>query len=201
MINAYLAGGIFTEKDVMYLNYLANAIRGLCPELNLYVPHENKEINDKTKCADSYDIYKVDMERLKNTDLLIAVVSGDMPPIGTTCEIGIFSQMQEEDNSKHLVALYDDCRNGSTTFSEEKVEKLKSGVAENQWHYINLFLVGCIKTHGVMVTSSKTLFNVIEKERDWYRSLNKPGEVCVDMDTKEIKAAANEGMEKESTGH
>ena len=173
MINAYLAGPIFTERDRMYLDYLADAIKGLWPELNLYVPHRNTAINDKTKPAGSKEIYEGDMERLANTDLLIAVVSGDMPPIGTTCEIGIFSQMQKNDTTKHLVCLYDDNRNGSTTFCEEKVEMLKSGIAENQWHYINLFLVGCIKANGTLVGDSQSLFKTIEKERDFYRNFDK----------------------------
>ena len=29
MINAYLAGPIFTERDRMYLDYLADSIKGL----------------------------------------------------------------------------------------------------------------------------------------------------------------------------
>lgn len=173
MINAYLAGPIFTERDRMYLDYLANAIEGVWPELNLYVPHRNTAINDKTKPANSKQIYEGDMARLENTDLLIAVVSGDMPPIGTTCEIGIFTQMQRADNSKHLLCLYDDNRNGSTTYCDEKVDMLKSGIAENQWHYINLFLVGAIKANGKMVGTSQELFNEIEKERDFYRNFNR----------------------------
>ena len=174
MINCYLAGPIFTERDRMFLSYLAEGIRGIWPELNLYVPHENVSINDKTKSANSKQIYDGDMARLKNTDLLIAVVSGDMPPIGTTCEVGIFSQMQEADCSKHLVCLYDDCRNVKDAVdSDEKMEAFRADFAESQWHYINLFLVGCIKTHGKLVGTSKELFDAIEKEREFYRNFNK----------------------------
>ena len=50
---------------------------------------------------------------------------------------------------------------------------LKSGIAENQWHYINLFLVGCIKANGTLVGDSQALFKSIEKERDFYRNFDK----------------------------
>ena len=156
--HAYLAGNIFNESGRMYLDYIADKIKSFWPELDLYVPHRNASINDKTKCAGSKEIYEADMERLKKADLLIAVVSGDLPPIGTTCEIGIYTQLQEQNPNKKLLCLYDDNRNGSTTFSEEKVERLKSDIAENQWHYFNLFLTGCIKAHGKMFNTSEELF-------------------------------------------
>lgn len=171
MINAYLAGPIFTERDRMYLDYLADEIKNIWPELNLYVPHRNAAINDKTKPASSYQIYDGDMERLDKTDLLIAVVSGDMPPIGTTCEIGIYSQMQRVNKNKHLICLYDDNRNGSTTFCQEKVDMIKGEIAENQWHYINLFLVGCIKSNGAMYNTSKEIFEAVKKEKEFYEGL------------------------------
>ena len=47
MKKAYLAGPIFTEKDKMFLDYLAKNIREICHDIDLYVPHENTEINDK----------------------------------------------------------------------------------------------------------------------------------------------------------
>ena len=53
----YLAGPIFTERDRMYLDYIYDNIKTIFPTADIYVPHRNKEINDKTKCATSYDIY------------------------------------------------------------------------------------------------------------------------------------------------
>ena len=50
-------------------------------------------------------------------------------------------------------------------YTEQKVEALKNNIAENQWHYINLFLVGCIKDHGTLVNTSKELFEVMKKEK------------------------------------
>ena len=56
-MNIYLAGPIFTERDRMYLDYLFDRIQSVFPDAKIYVPHRNKEINDKTKSATSYDVY------------------------------------------------------------------------------------------------------------------------------------------------
>ena len=47
----YLAGPIFTEKDRMYLDWLYERLVPIFPNAQIYVPHRNKSINDKTKCA------------------------------------------------------------------------------------------------------------------------------------------------------
>ena len=65
-INVYLAGSMFCEADRMYNAYLAERIREhFGDRIDLYVPQENQSINDKTKCADSHDIFWGDYNRLK----------------------------------------------------------------------------------------------------------------------------------------
>lgn len=92
-IKVYLAGGMFCEADRMYNAYLAERIRERFGDrIDLYVPQENQSINDKTKCADSHAIFWGDYNRLKNTDIFIARIDGDIPPSGTSAEIGIMSQ-------------------------------------------------------------------------------------------------------------
>ncbi len=162
-MNIYLAGPIFTERDRMYLDFLYERIAKIFPEANIYVPHRNKDINDKTKSATSYDIYWGDYQRLEKTDLLIAVVSGDTPPIGTTCEIGIFSEMIKQNPNKKLVALYDDCREGFLTINEEKVNAMKREPGENQMSYVNIFLTGVIKVYGRLAVTSDQLFEILER--------------------------------------
>ena len=165
----YLAGPIFTERDRNYLDYLYENIVKIYPKANIYVPHRNKQINDKTKCATSYDIYWADYNRLKETDLLIAVVSADIPPIGTSCEIGIFTQMIDTNPHKKLIALYDDCREGYITcqgeIGQQKLEAMRKEPGENQMSYINIFLTGAIKTHGKLVCSSQELFETLRKDK------------------------------------
>lgn len=163
----YLAGPIFTERDRMYLDYLYNKISPLFPNASIYVPHRNKAINDKTKSATSYDVYWGDYNRLKTTDLLIAVISADLPPIGTTCEIGIFTEMMNQNPNKKLVVLNDDCREGYLTCQDEKVATAKMSAVrkepgENQLSYTNIFLTGAIKTHGKLVCTSDELIEVLQ---------------------------------------
>ena len=95
-INVYLAGGMFCEADRMYNALLAQKIRERVGEhIDLYVPQENLSINDKTKCANSHDIFWGDYNRLQNTDIFIARIDGDIPPSGTSAEIGIMSQRRQ----------------------------------------------------------------------------------------------------------
>ena len=92
-IQVYLAGSMFCEADRMYNAYLAEKIRQrLGDKIDLYVPQENLSINDKTKCADSHAIFWGDYNRLQKCDVFIARIDGDIPPSGTSAEIGIMSQ-------------------------------------------------------------------------------------------------------------
>ena len=76
---------MFCEADRMYNAFLAEKIREhLGEDIDLYVPQENKSINDKTKCADSHDIFWGDYNRLQKCDIFIARIDGDIPPSGTS---------------------------------------------------------------------------------------------------------------------
>jgi nucleoside 2-deoxyribosyltransferase len=95
-IQVYLAGSMFCEADRMYNALLARKIRERVGDyIDLYVPQENLSINDKTKCANSHDIFWGDYNRLQNCDIFIARIDGDIPPSGTSAEIGIMSQRRQ----------------------------------------------------------------------------------------------------------
>jgi nucleoside 2-deoxyribosyltransferase len=95
-VQVYLAGSMFCEADRMYNALLAKRIRERVGEyIDLYVPQENQSINDKTKCANSHDIFWGDYNRLQNCDIFIARIDGDIPPSGTSAEIGIMSQRRQ----------------------------------------------------------------------------------------------------------
>lgn len=164
-LKAYLAAPIFTERDRNFNAYLEKEILKRCPDLDLYLSQNNASINDKTGCANSADIYVGDVTRLKAADLLITVTSADIPPIGTSYETAYFCGLCEQNRDKYIIALYDDCREGSHTYSEAKRDAMLSGIAENQWPYINLLAVGYIKKFGELCFTSQELINQIEK---WY---------------------------------
>lgn len=165
-IRVYLASQIFAECWRDYNEKLAQAIEKNFPQIELYVPQRNKSINDKTKCASAEDICAGDFtNNLDHDDIVVAVVDGDTPGIGTTLEIGYFSRICEEEikkygkTNKRIISLYTDSRECSKTFLEAKNEKLKE-FAECQYSYINLLLVGCLKRYGVMC---RTIDEVIKE--------------------------------------
>ena len=156
MIKIYLAAPIFSESDRLYNEMLACKIEKELPQVDLYVPQRNKDINDKTKCATAEDITKGDFDNnLDHADIVVARVDGDVPPIGTTLEIGYFCRRCQEDIEKHgktnkrIFSLYTDSREPSHTVNDAKVNMLHE-FAESQFSYINLLLVGALKRYGEM---------------------------------------------------
>ena len=112
-IQVYLAGSMFCEADRMYNALLAEKIRERVGDyIDLYVPQENLSINDKTKCANSHDIFWGDYNRLQKCDIFIARIDGDIPPSGTSAEVGIMSQRRQnwdkglQDYCRRAVADY-----------------------------------------------------------------------------------------------
>lgn len=164
-LKAYLAAPIFTERDRMFNSFLEKEILKRCPNLDLYLAQNNQSINDKTGCASSIDIYVGDVTRLKESDLVIGIVSGDLPSIGSSYELAYYCALCEQDYNKTIIALYDDCRDGSQTYSEAKRDAMLTGLGENQWSYINLLAVGYLKKWGTIYNTSAKLIDAIEQ---WY---------------------------------
>ena len=165
-IKAYLAAPIFTERDRNFNSYLEQEILKLCPDLDLYLAQNNSSINDKTGCATSADIYVGDIRRLKESDLLITIMSGDLPPIGSSYEVAYFCGLCERNPTKRIVALYDDSREATNTYSESKKNAMISGIAENQFPYINLLAVGFVKKWGIICHDSKELIQEVKRQYD-----------------------------------
>lgn len=165
----YLAAPIFSESDRLYNDLLVSKIEEAIPGIDIYVPQRNKSINDKTKCATAEDICKGDFDNnLNHTDIVVARVDGDMPPIGTTLEIGYFSRICQEEKDrlgetkKRIFSLYTDSRECSATVNPAKVAKL-SDFAESQFSYLNLLLVGALKRYGKMYNSIDALVEELKE--------------------------------------
>lgn len=155
----YLASQIFAECWRDYNEKLAKRIREALPGVDLYVPQENKSINDKTKCATSIDIAHGDLtNNLDHDDVIVCVVDGDTPGIGTTFEVGYFARICQEEiarngyTKKKIIGLYTDSRECSHTLNPAKVDAMNN-VAESQFAYLNLLLVGGIKLYGTLCSS------------------------------------------------
>ena len=161
----YLAGSIFYYGDELRNREWAAKIRKAIPDVDLYSPIENTEINGiegKKKFAGSKEIEKGDNDRLDYTDILIACIDGDVLPSGTCAEIGIMREKIRRGDHKYIVGIATDNRECSRTHSEAKDKGGASGICESQYSYQNLYVVGCIKQSGILVNNIDDAINFIK---------------------------------------
>ena len=163
-IKGYLGNGLFSLQEQLFNKYLAEKLRKELPELELYVPQENAEINDKSNFADSIAIATADYERLQDADFLIACLDGVLVDPGLATEIGDMLSM-----GKPVFGLYTDVRQQKefdSAFREKTMALID--VAESQWHYVNLYTVGRIKMsdNSNIFTSVNDLIWAVKEYRD-----------------------------------
>lgn len=155
-MNIYLAGSIFYYGDVLRNTEWAKKIRDAIPNVNLYSPIENTDINGaegKKKFAGSQEIANGDNIRLNNTDILIACIDGDVLPSGTCAEIGKFHEKIENGAHKYIIGICTDNRQCYLTHSEVKDAGGAAALGEQQYSYQNLYVTGLIKQGGVLVNN------------------------------------------------
>lgn len=157
-MKAYLANGLFGMGDRLLNSLVGSRIRKEIQSIDLYIPQENSDINDKNSYADSITIAQSDMERLKDSDFLIAIIDGVEIDSGVAAEIGAFSMLD-----KPIFALYTDVRQQGRN-NNKKIEALIGDGTENQFMYRNLFVVGLIKqTKAGIFSTVDELINGIKK--------------------------------------
>lgn len=138
-MKAYLANGLFSIGDRLVNKLIAEEVRKEMENVELYLPQENNSINDKTSFADAQTIAQADMERLGESNFLIAVIDGVEIDSGVAAEIGAFYM-----TGKPIFALYSDVRQQGRD-NQNKIDALVEDGTENQFMYRNLFVVGLIK--------------------------------------------------------
>lgn len=159
-MKAYLANGLFGLGDRLLNELIAKEVRETFPELDLYVPQENGEINDKTAYANSIMIAQGDDAYLNESDFMIAVIDGVEIDSGVACEIGTFSTL-----GRPVFALCTDTRQQGTD-NPKKIQALQENPLENQFVYRNLYVVGKILLSGGKVVS--TIEDLIEEIKVYY---------------------------------
>lgn len=152
----YFAGPMFAKADLLYNDYLVKNIRALDDKIEVYLPQENGAINDKTAYADSKMIALADTERVLESDLLVAVLDGAVIDPGVASEIGVAYA-----KNIPMVGLYTDTRQQGAD-NQKKLDAL-SDIAENQFHYLNLYTVGLLKLNGTVATDEQTFLSLIEE--------------------------------------
>ena len=163
-MNIYLAGPIFTYGDLLRNTEWAKIIREKIPNVNLYSPVENTDINGvegKKKFAGSQLIANGDNSRLNNTDILLACIDGDVVPSGTSAEIGKFHEKIERGDHKYIVGICTDNRQCALTHSAAKDEGGAAELGEQQYSYQNLYVTGLIKQGGILVSNIDDAINFI----------------------------------------
>lgn len=160
MTNIYFGAGLFTQADREFNEKVVGEIEeGKLG--NVYLPQSNSAINEKKNYANSIQIFEGDNEYLRNSDILIAVLDGDVVDAGLACEVGYFARMCETDNKpRMIIGLLTDIRQGNVT--NEKIEALEE-LAESPFLYVNTYVTGAIKSNGVVVDNVDDLLGEIEK--------------------------------------
>ena len=153
----YFASPLFNDMEKMFNEYAVAKLRESNPNLDIYLPQENMAINDKRLYADSRMIANGDNEKLLESEVLIAVLDGVSIDVGVATEIGVaFAK------GIKIFGLYTDTRQGFT-YTDEKIDALKNDLGENQFHYVNLYTIGCIKEAGEILSSLDDLVKVMSE--------------------------------------
>lgn len=155
-MKAYLAGSIFYYADYLRNTEWAKKIRKAIPNIDLYSPIENTEINGvegKKKFASSINIADADNARLDNTDVLIACLDGDIIPSGTSAECGVMREKIRRGEHKYIIGICTDNRQMYLTHSAEKNYEGSRELGETQYSYQNLYVTGIIKQSGILVSN------------------------------------------------
>lgn len=156
MSKLYFAAPLFTEMELAFNAKLAQTIREALPDLEIFLPQEQGEINDKNAYADSTMIAKLDTEAVLSSDVLLAVLDGQVIDPGVASEIGVAYQA-----GIPIVGLYTDSRQLGGT-NQQKIDALQE-IAESQFGYVNLYTVGLIKLNGKIVNNSAAVPEAIEQ--------------------------------------
>ncbi|MEY8445243.1 nucleoside 2-deoxyribosyltransferase [Enterococcus ratti] len=151
----YFAAPLFAKSDFLYNAMLVEKIRRISKSLVIYLPQENEAINDKTAYANSKTIALADTEQILKSDLMIALLDGITIDPGVASEIGVAYAKEIP-----IIGLYTDSRQQGST-NPQKIQALQE-VAENQFHYLNLYTVGLIKQNGVVVSNEETLYRALK---------------------------------------
>ena len=157
MPHLYFASPLFTEMERAFNTQVVANLRAQVPDLTVFLPQEQEAINDKNAYADSQMIARYDTEAGLKSDVLVAVLDGQLIDPGVASEIGIAYQA-----GIPIVGLYTDVRQQGGSHPE-KLKALQE-VAESQFSYVNLYTTGLIKLRGEIVTASADLPAAVQRQ-------------------------------------
>ena len=156
MSKVYFASPLFSNMELRYNAWVVEMIRKEYKDLDVYVPQEQGDINDKSQYANSLMIAKADTDALLASDVLVAVLDGLIIDPGVASEIGVAFQA-----GIPIIGLYTDSRQQGYDV-KEKIEAL-SEIAESQFSYVNLYTAGLIKLNGSIVDTEEKMIAALSK--------------------------------------
>ncbi|MCW6661946.1 nucleoside 2-deoxyribosyltransferase [Aerococcaceae bacterium NML201209] len=156
MPKLYFASPLFTEMEVAFNAQLATRIRQHFPEMDVFLPQEQMAINDKNAYADAKMIAQYDTQAVLKSDVVLAILDGQIIDPGVASEIGVAYQA-----GIPVIGLYTDVRQQGGTHPQ-KIAALQE-ICESQFSYVNLYTVGLIKLNGEIVNSSDQVCAAIER--------------------------------------
>ena len=134
MKKIYLGCDLFTEGQRWQAKEIQNMLEERL-EVDIYNPAENLEINDKSAgFASGSQILMADYERLKDSDILIALM--DTSDLGLAAEMGIAFE-----RNIPVFQLHTDIRLGGAD-KQDKIDAMKEDIFQNDFLYINKLLTG-----------------------------------------------------------
>ncbi|MFC6175381.1 nucleoside 2-deoxyribosyltransferase [Companilactobacillus huachuanensis] len=151
----YFANGLFALADRMFNEVVVDKIRKMDGSIEVYLPQENGDINDKMNYADSIKIAQEDNKELLSSDLVVAILDGDTMDDGVASEIGVAFGKEIP-----VIGVYTDLRQHGFE-NPEKLEAVK-GIGENPFAYINNYTIGLIKMNGIMVNNIDDMLTAIK---------------------------------------
>lgn len=134
MKKIYLGCDLFTEGQRWQAKEIQKSLEKEL-DVEIYNPAENLEINDKSAgFVSGADILLADYERLKNSDILIALM--DTEDLGLASEMGIAFE-----RGIPIYQLYTDIRLGGAD-KIDKIEAMQVDIFQNDFLYINKLVTG-----------------------------------------------------------
>ena len=133
-MRVYLAGPLFTPYQRSFLDQLAAQLRDL--DIEVFVPHEHLLDGPLTPT----EVFHTDAQGVRAADVVLAVLDGAEVDDGTACEIGMFAELLRTGTRRGaIIGLMTDIRSLRSTDDPPR---------------INLFVRGCIETHGSIHTDT-----------------------------------------------
>jgi len=143
----YLAGPLFSDAERAWLDDLASLLRR--ERFECFVPHEQFV---GAEAATPEQVFRVDAEGVRSSNVMVAWLDGPSVDDGTACEIGLFTQLISAGDPfyRGIVGIVTDIR----------VQRRRGNAVADG---MNLFLVGAIRTAGTDCRSIEEAIEAVKR--------------------------------------